>query len=447
MMNMLRHHSRKNKVLMIFTFVNLSAFTYYSIAPFASEIRTLHEKIHNLNETGVRKKRSPIFSDELDNKDVAPSSKSSLSRPVCNRTRHLFHSMDAVEAAYQQLESFHNRGGNIKTIETYLNDHMDSTLNRLKITFTPDGDGDGDDDESEQLSPETSISQEIMHLLAKHDEHNRGGYDQRKMPGHYNSRPATSNFLEGNPKDNRVVFDVLEPTEDFKRWKEGLGPIPDLCHHLDYIKPQGDSKRQSSEEKFMCSLPLKKDENNSPTHNIEKKKAATIPPSASASSCELISIGCNGEWGFEKNIAATTNCQTHTFDCTLPNHEPHKPNITTIHFYPTCIAHEYKRIKKRKMEYLTYAQTVERAGLTDSPTLLKMDVEGFEYDVLTQMIVDANVHNGDSDNRHNSDKNKTDMLPLQISVELHYATRMYDLPWMPRMRTAAEIALFFRDDV
>ena len=35
-----------------------------------------------------------------------------------------------------------------------------------------------------------------------------------------------------------------------------------------------------------------------------------------------------------------------------------------------------------------------------------------------------------------------EMLPMQISVEFHYATRMFDVPWRLRSVTAAEIAMF-----
>jgi len=35
------------------------------------------------------------------------------------------------------------------------------------------------------------------------------------------------------------------------------------------------------------------------------------------------------------------------------------------------------------------------------------------------------------------------MLPMQISTEIHYATRMYDLPWMLRFRQAGELMMFF----
>jgi hypothetical protein len=56
-----------------------------------------------------------------------------------------------------------------------------------------------------------------------------------------------------------------------------------------------------------------------------------------------------------------------------------------------------------------------------------MDVEGFEYDVLTQMLREA------------SEPGSKNNLPAQISIELHYGTRMYDLAWLKRWRNAGEI--------
>ena len=46
------------------------------------------------------------------------------------------------------------------------------------------------------------------------------------------------------------------------------------------------------------------------------------------------------------------------------------------------------------------------------PALFKLDVEGFEYDVLTQILEEAMA----------SGSGTTDLLPSQISVELLYAT-------------------------
>ena len=57
-------------------------------------------------------------------------------------------------------------------------------------------------------------------------------------------------------------------------------------------------------------------------------------------------------------------------------------------------------------------------------------MEGFEFDVLAQMLQEA------------VDSGRMDMLPNQISIELHTVTRMIDLPWKLRALTAAEIALF-----
>jgi len=125
------------------------------------------------------------------------------SRPVCQDTKHLFqspHATDnddddststAIKAAYAELESFHNEGGNLKTIENYLNDHMDSTLDLLDITFTPKGSASG-----EPIPANQSITQTYKQTLIKYDKHNRGGYDQRSMPGSYDFKNSNG----GNSK-------------------------------------------------------------------------------------------------------------------------------------------------------------------------------------------------------------------------------------------------------
>ena len=64
-----------------------------------------------------------------------------------------------------------------------------------------------------------------------------------------------------------------------------------------------------------------------------------------------------------------------------------------------------------------------------APAYLKIDVEGFEYDTFSQMI-------------QNDDAGSQSLLPQQIQVELHWATRMTGIEWMPRVLSAGEIALF-----
>lgn len=55
-----------------------------------------------------------------------------------------------------------------------------------------------------------------------------------------------------------------------------------------------------------------------------------------------------------------------------------------------------------------------------------MDAEGFEYEVLDSIL--------------SSDPS---LWPEQIMMEVHWVSRMVDLRWMTRTRTAAELTLFF----
>lgn len=118
-------------------------------------------------------------------------------------------------------------------------------------------------------------------------------------------------------------------------------------------------------------------------------------------------------------------CVTHTFDCTLTNNEPkHKPQNDNVKFYPYCIGEE-----GQEPPYLPYDQMWKQAETTSKspPKLLKMDIEGFEYRVILNSILTSDPS----------------MWPEQIMMEVHWGTRMVDLPWMPRTRSAAELALFF----
>lgn len=56
--------------------------------------------------------------------------------------------------------------------------------------------------------------------------------------------------------------------------------------------------------------------------------------------------------------------------------------------------------------------------------VLKMDVERFEFDVLSSMLARS-------------------MWPEQIMMEVHWATRMVDVSTMLRIIQAAELSLFF----
>lgn len=63
----------------------------------------------------------------------------------------------------------------------------------------------------------------------------------------------------------------------------------------------------------------------------------------------------------------------------------------------------------------------------DHITLLKADIEGYEYDLFNQLLTEDGV-----------------ALPEQISFELHYYTQMAQLDWHTRTLTTGELALFAR---
>lgn len=315
-----------------------------------------------------------------------------------------------LESVYRRAEKFHNGGGNLKSIEEYLNRHMDETLDRQGMTYFPPGSttplkGSGEG--------ATSVTKAIIEEQKALDvKQQRGGYDQRQLPGHFQTSDGKT------LKDFRI--DVLEPFNQ-ERWDAGLGPIAtDLCQSVDVIRNQA---IRTYEDKYMCSYQsLVKNKHDNTTHSMPQALG-----SSGVSSCDMMSIGSNGQWGFEEQVVKETPCITHTFDCTVKN--PRKPDHPNIHFYPYCIANENKTVDGDR-QYVTYHSMIKAAGLTKPPLLFKMDVEGFEFDVMTHMLDEA-ISSG-----------STHLLPLQISVELHYATRMFDLPWKMRTVTAAEISMF-----
>ncbi|CAJ1969474.1 unnamed protein product [Cylindrotheca closterium] len=318
---------------------------------------------------------------------------------VCPQALHLLNDDSSMlKSIHESLESFHHGGGNLKLLEEYLNSHMDKSIERFNMKYYPDG-------KSEPLEAE-GVTKHIIETQKKLDTHKRGGYDQRKLPGHFKT------------VDGKVLQDFrVDSVEPFtaQRWHIGLGPIAeDACRSMDRIRS---GKGRNYDDKFMCSYT---------DLNTKDKNKSAMQQQKPTSECNMISIGSNGQWGFEETVVANTNCITHTFDCTVQN--PKKPNVDPINFYPYCVANENKEIEGR--QFRTYKGLVEAAKLTGPPDLFKMDVEGYEFDVMTQMLEEA----------HKS--GTMDLLPTQISVELHYATRMYDIPWKMRTVTAAEIALF-----
>lgn len=221
--------------------------------------------------------------------------------------------------------------------------------------------------------------------------------------------------------------------------------------------------------------------------------------------CVIYSIGSKNQWDFEVDAYKSTTCTIHTFDCTIEtgnmpahirdrvtfhkicmgsseNDSPGKKfmNLKEImdmlgHSYVTLLkvgkkgregGREEEKERKEKGSWTLFlnftislirslsshslvhclgraewAQEVCDVGLVldhslhffpihfVSPILPPLmtqqaDIEGFEYDLFNELLIVDSVE-----------------LPEQISFELHYKVIDRELSWMPRQKTAGEIAL------
>lgn len=283
---------------------------------------------------------------------------------------------DQLQAKIKENVDFHNRGGNLKALQNFLDNAMDPTLDKLGLKFVPTGSTEG----------ERRASRYLRRHYEKHPSA-RQGYGE-SLPGKWSD------------EDSKVLhekrwFDVIEPRKKHDKWDAGLGPIGPECKSLVQL---GDT-------------------------NGDGYKFIGMPPSKSEETCQVISVGGNDNWKFEEAVHRELGCETFTFDCTLPGGVPkNKPDNDKIHFFNYCIdGHSHKDSFGRS--FLTYDEMLKKAGIEKPPSYFKIDVEGFEYDIFSQMI------------------QTPELLPLQIQVELHWATRMTGLSWMERTRSAGEISL------
>jgi len=182
--------------------------------------------------------------------------------------------------------------------------------------------------------------------------------------------------------------------EDFS-WAryDFFGPVMNLCPTA--LEPFG----KGDEEKYICDL--------------QSLIKVTDGP------CVIFSVGSRGDWGWEREIHAMTDCTVHTFDCTgdFPAPSDLAPRVKS---YKLCIGK-----KERGPDFMPYGDLLKHAGITRPPTYFKMDVEGFEWNVFPDMLL-AGI-----------------MLPEQIGFEIHHSKLMPQLGWVQEGgKNEAEIAIF-----
>ena len=194
-----------------------------------------------------------------------------------------------------------------------------------------------------------------------------------------------------------------------------LGPVGPGCIHLEAFGPRARRGRDLS-QKQACGL--------------------TRAPRP----CHIISIGNNNDWAFEEDVIARTDCLVDVFDCTV-SATAHPPGIlgTRARLHRVCLGSALSSTERRggadgkacktchgrarDVVFANWTHVVTLAG-GNRPSYVKMDIEGFEWEVLDELL------------------SHPTLAPEQVAVEVHYQTQMPQLPWHGRFKGPSEIVAF-----
>ena len=149
--------------------------------------------------------------------------------------------------------------------------------------------------------------------------------------------------------------------------------------------------------------------------------------------CVVFSLGSNGQYDFERALLKQTKCKIYTFDCTYEGNSLGKRH----EYIKKCIGTVEKAgINK---DFMTLSVAARDLGVNEI-TLLKIDIEGYEFDEIAGWSV-------------------TDLsLPEQISIEVHHSQVIYhggansshykvqdfsNLLWPVHHLSLSDLALFF----
>lgn len=149
-----------------------------------------------------------------------------------------------------------------------------------------------------------------------------------------------------------------------------------------------------------------------------------------SSGCVVYSLGSAGNFKFEDDVLTRTTCMVVTFDCTSHAASLHPER----HKYVQKCIGSNDRMVKDPVNWVTLERAMQDLGHS-FVSLLKIDIEGFEYDVVSHW------------------ESPTTRLPHQIAMEIHYrdiysGSKFFktddftQLLWPRHEVTLAELALF-----
>ena len=345
------------------------------------------------------------------------------SKKLCPKTASLFSPQNDLVAMIQSKIDYYGNGGGLSVMTKYLDNQIDRTLAIGNATFLPN------QNNYKHLSQETTaeyigpnrkstkpraikteetvddVSGYVRAFTEKH-KNRRGGYGQPlmgKFEGH------NKDFLS----DDRRVEGVFEmPTKE--KWLVAMGQqYGPMCQHFTTLG-------ESYAAKKYCV---------SDTSDTSSNDAVAA---SADGGCHFVSVGSNDQWEFEQDTLKTMpHCHIHVFDCTLstPDGLPQKmPKSDMIHFYKYCMGPTDHSDLDAKREYRSYQSMLDIAGIPNvKPSYLKMDIEGFEIEIIPSMI-------------QRIDPQK---LPEQIMIEVHTASKMVALSWLLRILSVGELYNWF----
>ena len=368
-----------------------------------------------------------------DNKHVSRDDNDIMlpARQLCPNTARLFPSRTNLRAFVKGRIDYYQNGVGLQKVSAWLDKQIDRTLYITNATFHRDAQNDqfiGPDEAKKYFPSNPSIDNpdkvsSYLTTLSRKEQVSRGGYGQ-DLAGHF----------EGHNTDvllvDRHLAGVLESTEKDK-WRVVL------MHELGPLCTNFTKFGNNYAAKYFCDDP-----NDSQKHRLGNNNDGKVEDT---NECHMLSIGSNDQWEFESDVVARKpDCHIHVFDCTLSTKDglPKKqPKSDKIHFHKYCMGMTNHAQLDGKRQYRTYQSLLDIAGLTTTPTrhngdttksftkpkYLKMDIEGFEIEIIPNMIREMDPRT----------------LPEQIMIEVHSATKMTDIPWMLRILSVGELFNWF----
>lgn len=201
-----------------------------------------------------------------------------------------------------------------------------------------------------------------------------------------------------------------------------LGPVGPSCLHREaFGQPVARGRLRDFERKWMCSA------------------GEAAGAGGWREGCAVVSMGSNGQFGFEADVVRRTPCRVEVFDCTVgPDVRVPAELASRVRLHRFCIGPQpaerrsqlYDWARRRyvrqraQLSFVSYRRALALAGLDAAPAYLKMDIEGYEWSLAAQLV------------------RQPSLAPAQLAVEVHLTTHMPGLPWAGRLKSPAEAVAF-----